>query len=174
MAGGLAVLLLGWLFAHVRTGAALIADYLTRKVVVSGSFPPPAALRAPRTRTTTHHSRHHCAPLSLLPVEVTQREEAFDWILQWLAQQPKSSFASHNYRHACSTLSVCVACRVNTTRALCVRILCVWCSLVVHQSLGPMQRFRRQQKLEVVSKSPPQLKCVQVMVLWCLGGSDSA
>jgi hypothetical protein len=33
----LAVLLLGWLFAHVRTGAALIADYLTQKVVVSGS-----------------------------------------------------------------------------------------------------------------------------------------
>ncbi|ELR12161.1 ATPase, AAA domain containing protein [Acanthamoeba castellanii str. Neff] len=112
VAGGLAVLLLGWLFAHVRTGAALIADYLTQKVVVS--------------------------------VEVTQREEAFDWILQWLAQQPKSSFASHNYRHMLFLLS----------------------------SLGPMQRFRRQQKLEVVSKSPPQLKYLPgqgLHLLWWRG-----
>ena len=65
----------------------------------------------------------------------------------------------------CSSSCRCVrrvSCRANTTRALPVCVVCV-CghSLVVHQSLGPMQRFRRQQKLEVVSKSPPQLKCVQ-------------
>jgi hypothetical protein len=108
VAGGLAVLLLGWLFAHVRTGAALIADYLTQKVVVSGSPSflawPPCAHHAPR------HTIHSAiAPPPLLPVEVTQREEAFDWILQWLAQQPKSSFASHNYRHMLFLLSVCAS-----------------------------------------------------------------
>ena len=56
---------------------------------------------------------------------MTQREEAFDWILQWLAQQPKSSFASHNYRHACSSSCQCVRCvRCANTRVACV--LCVY------------------------------------------------
>jgi hypothetical protein len=67
VAGGLAVLLLGWLFAHVRTGAALIADYLTQKVVVSGSPSflawPPCAHHAPRH---TIHSAIAPPPFSQL------------------------------------------------------------------------------------------------------------
>jgi len=88
----------------------------------------PAALHHAHAPRHTIHATIARLSLSLLPVEVTQREEAFDWILQWLAQQPKSSFASHNYRHACSSSCQCVrrvSCCANTTRALCVRILCV-------------------------------------------------
>ncbi len=31
-------------------------------------------------------------------------------------------------------------------------------SLLVEQSLGPLQRFRKAQRLEVVSREPPKLK----------------
>ncbi len=31
-------------------------------------------------------------------VEISQREEAYDWVLQWLAQQPETFWSSRNYR----------------------------------------------------------------------------
>jgi hypothetical protein len=102
VAGGLAVLVLGWLFTHMRAGAALVADYLTQKVVVSGtSACLSLACLVPITiaHTTCVRRSVHTS------VEVSQREEAWDWILQWLAEQPKSSFASHNYRHSHPTSS---------------------------------------------------------------------
>lgn len=37
--------------------------------------------------------------MSVAAVEVSQREEAYEWLLRWLADQPEGGLSSHNYRY---------------------------------------------------------------------------